>query len=57
MAVAAAAVLVLVLLSFSGPLCPRLLSASPSPPEPVALTLLACATEKGAGTRSRCRHN
>ncbi|KAM0856914.1 hypothetical protein ACQ4PT_048821 [Festuca glaucescens] len=48
MAVAAAAVLVLLLLSFSGPLCPRLLSASPSPPEPVALTLLACATEKGA---------
>ncbi|KAM0864731.1 hypothetical protein ACQ4PT_043727 [Festuca glaucescens] len=47
-----AAVLVLVLLSFSGPLCPRLVRASPSPspspPEPVALTLLACATEKGA---------
>jgi hypothetical protein len=39
-----AAVLVLLLLSFSGPL-------HASPPEPVPLTLVDCATEKGAGTR------
>jgi hypothetical protein len=39
-----AAVLVLLLLSFSGPL-------HASPPEPVPLTLLDCATEKGAGAR------
>uniref|UniRef100_A0ACD5XGW9 Uncharacterized protein n=1 Tax=Avena sativa TaxID=4498 RepID=A0ACD5XGW9_AVESA len=44
--VMAAAVLALLLLSSSGPLGPRLLCASPQ--EPVGLTLLDCATEKGA---------
>jgi hypothetical protein len=48
---AVAAVLVLLLLSAAGPLRRGLLR---SPSKPVELTLLAGATEKGAGTPTRC---